>query len=327
MALGLRADELVYGFALGRVRVREGLLVDRVRIGRLAECESLAAMHSVLAETVYGPLLAGAQTLEDVETAFSGRLEEAYEVSEAGETPPQLSGYFRARHDYENLRAAVKSGFGRELKAPFSQLGRVPAQQFSAYARTRTFADLPPVLEEAARAAVRAYERTGEPAAIDRELDRSYFDETLALAASLRAFWVERAARIRVDIVNGSVISRAVALGQKSSEWQEDLLGGGYIPPIEWLRWARREPDAAEVATPLTELLHDRPAPMEYRQRTLEYWGRLLDETKLIASGPPPIFAYISRVEREVRILRTIIVARLSGLVDSRAILAQAEPG
>ncbi len=324
MGLGLQADELVYGFAVGRVRVREGVLVDPVRVGRLAESDSLEAMRMVLAETIYGPLLSDAKTVEDVEAAFSQRLEDAYDVGETVGMPVELSGYFRARHDYENLRAAVKSGFGRELEVSFSRLGRVSAQRFSTYARTRTFADLPPALEEAARSAVRAYETSGEPASIDRELDRRYFDETLVLAGALRSSWVEWAARVRVDIVNGSVTVRTGALGQKKIDLETVLLDGGYIDPAVWVEWARQESTAGGLAGPLEELIYDRPSPTEYRRRASEYWARLLDGAKVFVSGPVPVFTYISRIEREVRSLRTVIVGRLAGLTDSPAILAEA---
>lgn len=290
--------------------------MEKARISRLIDSVDLDEMHMTMAETVYGPALAAARTVDEVELALEDRLAGAYELAEAPGLPWQLGRFFRSRHDFNNMRALLKSGFGQELDVRLSDLGVVSADEAQTYAHTRSLGTLPLFLRTAVYHAVDAYERSGDLESIDVELDQSYYEGLSKLAAELRSSWINGYTRLLIDTANGRIVVRAREKGMPVKHVRRLLIPGGNIRTTTWREWleGKTETPSGMVNEPLRLWLSEGGRLEGYDAAAEEALGLLLRETRVISAGPEPIFAYIKNVENEVRAVRTVMIGRISGV-------------
>jgi V/A-type H+-transporting ATPase subunit C len=329
MAYRLRSAEIVYGYAVGRVRVLEAALIDGARISRLIDAQDVEEMRAIMTETVYGPLLAGVDSIEGIEAALNRHLAQTYALAEDG-IPSQMPEYFRSRHDFDNLRVLIKSGFGQELDVTLSDLGGVPADKAEMYTRTKSFTGFTEALREAAYAAIEVFERTGSFEEIDEELDRRYYETLRALSKGLYSVWISGYTKLVIDIANGRIAIRARAKGIAPVKITELLVAGGNIAIAVWRDWLTGVVEslidpldikekaigpAGDVRTwkeAVQTAVND--GVTEYESRVIRIFGLYLHTARQYANGSEPLFAYIAKVEREVRLLRTVMMARINGI-------------
>lgn len=315
MVFGLSAPEMVYGFATGRVRALESRLMEAPRISRLIDASNLEEMQMILAETIHSPAVAAANSVDGIEEALEGRLGEAYELAEEFDLPWQLGRFWRTRHDFNNLRALLKSGFGQELDVRLSSLGHVPPEEAETVARTRSFSAFPDVLRAAVYSAIAAHDRSGELEAIDVELDRHYFKYRHELAGALYSEWINRYVQLQVDLANGRIAIRARVKGIAPAALTRLLVDGGTIAASAWRDWFIGGQDApVGMANEVEEAFLGDLDLVQYDPLAEAAVRASLRQTRVISAGPERVFAYIARVENEVRLVRTIMVARISGV-------------
>lgn len=316
-------DGLRYGFAVGKVRVLSARLLDRSALERLVDAPSFHEQKRILSDTPYGRFLEQARTPAEVDEALNRALDSAYAfLGEAG-LPLPIQRFFRVRHDYTNLKAALKAdALGVGLDDLLVDHGTLPRELFSgpldrlpeplgALAR-----ELSPEVADA-RADV-------DLMAIDAAVDRAFHVELHAIADEARSSFLKDLAVRLSDVANLKTMVRAQHAGVSASRLADMLVADGSMSSRDLLT-AYRLP-RAELLSTLDRRLRLRGAPLASADG--------VDDLDVIADnvivdtikrakhsepGPDDIVEYVRARESEVQVLRVALLGKLAGL-DSAAL-------
>lgn len=333
-------DSMRYGYAVGKVRVLETRALDSAAFERALDAPSFAEQKRLLSESLYGRYLEHAATAEDVERGLAQALDDFYRFLDTAALPEAVSRFFRIRHDFSNLKAALKA---RALGVPADPLlvahGAVATESFSGDLTTLP-APVGPVakalLARAANESTAAEKPEDGSAdatvarlmALEVAVDRAMFDELLRAAHEADSAYLVELARLSVDIANARTLVRARAAGRTPAETAELLIEGGTGSIKGLARIA--ESAAPEIAAALRSVPSLRALPAEQLEQTGTIDGAL--DAVLAAAlrrgrmggqvGPEPVIAYVFAREAEVAALRVLLLGRLAG-IDSETLRAR----
>ncbi len=323
--LGIRAarESIRYGFAVGRVRVLETRVFGLATYERLLDAPTFAEQLRILSDTVYGSYLEGVETPAEVEIRLDEALEDFYAFLGESNLPDPVVRYFRVRHDFANLKAALKAEIlGVSLQEMLTPSGTIAAEEFM-----RSLQDLPDPLGAVAGEVLadRADEDRGEASTerdlllVDTAVDRAMFSELTDLAAKSRSAFLRGMSTLMVDIANVKTLLRARVADMPAPRARSLLFEGGSISVKELARLYALSP--VEAGIRLSAVPSLRGIPLE----ELEDMSRLdvladnvvvsyLRMARVVPVGPEPVIAYVMAREAEVRAVRTLLLGRLAGL-------------
>lgn len=312
-------DSLRYGYAVGRVRVLETKLLKRSYFERLLDAQDFEEQRRVLSETLYGGMLEGASTAEDVERALDAGLVALYQdFLESANLPRDIVRYFRTLHDYENFRGRLKAeALGIAAADLIGPLGSVPAELFAG-----PVSGLPrPIaaIEAALRAEVTSDDGVIASEDIDPVVDRAMQAELLEIALDSGSRFLVEMCRLGVDIRNARAFVRGRVRDLAIADIARWIAPGGTIAPSEFIAWHRLP--LAEAGQRLAsthafrgidpQIIVDPSAFDIVMDAAIT---RRLRVARMIAVGPEPVLAYVLAREAETRSVRTLLVGKLAGV-------------
>lgn len=323
-------DALRYGFAVGKVRVLETRMLGRSGFERLLDASTFAEQKRILSDTPYGRFLDEAETSESVESGLASALDEWYRFLEKAELPVEVVSFFRVRHDFANLKAALKARLlGARLDGLLTGLGAIEQDRFSA-----DLADLPGALGACAREVLKAAHIQEESAGggasgydVDESVDHALFAELSDLAARSGSDYLEGLTKMLVDVANVKIVVRGVRARMPRADIRSRLIVGGSVPIGRWA--ALLSGDATEVFSAARRLPVFRGVPAD----DVGTFGRIdviadnvivayLRTARRVSVGPEPVIAYVLAREAEVVTVRTLLLGRLAG-IDSETLRAR----
>lgn len=242
-----------FAYVVGRVRALENRMIDQARFNRMIDAEGPEELARILSETEYS--LARDLGPERYEDVIDGELARVHALIESISPDPVLTGVFRARHDFHNMKALLKAKLARrdaglavEEGSGVTSLGGLDLAWLGAAADMLVAAgdeaqtsfgaealdadraawqrpeDLEGAVARAGRRAVEAYEAHGhDPQYIDLVLDRESFDYFHQVARSRRADFLMGLVRTMADLTNIIVCMRLRLIG-KSADFARDVL-------------------------------------------------------------------------------------------------------
>ena len=315
------SEDPKYGFAIGRVRALEPVLMDRPRYERFIRTRSGEEFVAALAETTYGRFLEGRTA--GVAQAFDRAAQESAAFLSAYALDDWLVRLFSTPVTFRRLKTALKNAFSEgktEVSVPnefeatewSSQVGKVIAETREAFARDRS------------------------PAAVDVALDRKMQEIELQIAG--HSEFLSGYLELHADNENLRTLVRlkAKADGDKdqAGEMEAAFLQGGTLT-LAGLLTALPQPWPAVVellakAPPYgvgSEFFHDyleqgRTAVTERRSFIrMERLGReaelrYLRQTRYATFGHEPLVTFFLLRENELRNLRLLYAAKLAGRAD-----------
>lgn len=313
-------DPLRYGYAVGRVRVLESRMLGRSHFERLLDASDFAAQQRILSETVYGAVLEGAQTCEDVERALDVWLAELYDdFLETANLPEEIVNYFRVMYDYENIRGRLKAEvYGIPVADLVGPLGSISAEEFTA-----PTSELPPDLAKAeSRLRELLLAEDGETLSaddIDCRVDDALQAELLRIADESSSRFLLLLARQTVDTGNVRAFVRARRSEAPHSEVARWFTPGGTIAPAELAALYRLPLAEAAERIALFPAFRgiDAEAIVDAQRFDTAMEGvaaRRLHNARMVAIGPEPVLAYVMIRQAEVRAVRTLLIGKLSGV-------------
>ncbi|MGI6145867.1 MAG: V-type ATPase subunit [Bacillota bacterium] len=98
-----------FAYAVGRIRALENRMIDQARFSRMIDAETHEELMRVLGETEFGgdrDVRPGASAYEDL---INAELLRVHELVASMSPDPALTGVFRARHDFHNMKALLKA--------------------------------------------------------------------------------------------------------------------------------------------------------------------------------------------------------------------------
>lgn len=307
------SDPMRYGFAVGRVRVLEAELLTATTYERLMDARDFDLQRRVLADTVYGPYLESVQNPDDIEGALNASLVDLYEdFLEKANLPTAMVSYFRARHDFENLKASLKAEALRIPAEPLmTPLGSVPAEAF--HGSSERLPSEVRAAEGRIRASLADEDGDLPPDAVEAAVDREMFAYLSKIAATSRSEYVQHLAALEADAGNTRAFVRCRWRGMPVSTLEAALVPGGTIAPSKFVSLYRLSfaEGVAQLGTlgPLRrvdpEALAD-PTRLDVAIDALI--AREARKHRLTSIGPDPVVSYVLARRAEVTALRTIII-------------------
>ncbi|MCR4402587.1 MAG: V-type ATPase subunit [Firmicutes bacterium] len=313
-----------YAYATGRVRVLETRLLDRGRIDRMIEAPDLEGALKVLAEAGYARAQVSGRSLMTVDEITSS--EEARLARLIQETAPEpgLVELVTARWDFHNLKAMMKAKLHRV--PPEKAVARHGACDLALIERAveGDGRGLPAQLAEALSVARAAHELRPTPETIDIAVDREMYRYLLAKANSLRIRYLVDLIQTEIDLFNLAVYFRSRRMGRDRRLAEQAMAPGGKLSPL--MLMASYDQPLEAVATSVAgtgyEALAGRAAgalaegrPIAELERMSEelMWERIR-KARYVPLGPEPLVGYIFAKLYELRLVRLILVEKLSGV-------------
>ncbi len=267
-----------FAYVVGRVRALENRMIDQARFSRMIDAEGPEELARILSETEYS--LARDLGPTQYEEIIDGELTRVHSLIEGISPDPVLTGVFRARHDFHNMKAHLKARLARrdrgvvvEEGSGVTRLGRLDPTWPAAVADALVFGgdgdqagldlepeqgqererlstrgradDLEGAVAEAARRAVSAYEANGrDPQYVDLVLDRESFEYFYQVARSRRADFLMGLVEAMADLTNILICMRMRLIGKPAEFARDALLPRGSLD-IDELLAVYSEPDDA----------------------------------------------------------------------------------
>lgn len=310
------ADEIRYGYAVGRVRVLEGRLLSRSSFERLIDAGNLRDQKRILAETHVGRYFDTVQTAEDVERALEMSLADLYDefLTRAG-LPSAVVRYFQLPYDYANLRLVVKARvLGTDGGEQLSTLGSIEPDAFAGDGAA---------LPDGMRGLLTAWDSAESAPSLDdieSAIDRAFFDALCGAAKESGLRFLRELTRLRIDLANTRLLIRARVKALPPGELLARLIPAG-SPALERLAPTAPRLSASELAAAIADtrvlgrLSAEDLADVGRFDLTADAMiaDRMLS-ARMMPSGADPVLAYVLGREAEARLLRIAVAGRLSGL-------------
>lgn len=313
-----------YTYASARVRALETGLVGRERIRQLADAASSDELYARLAEYGVEPVRDENGCVQ-MEPTLCGMLKRTLTDVLESAPDPALFHFLRYPYDCHNIKSAIKCHLrGLSAENMLFDLGVATSAEVAKMPVTGDFSALPEEMAKAAPLAMQAYEKTGNPRAIDLILDKACFADMLRCVKEGGVEYHVQLVRTQIDLVNLMICLRLVRMqaGEQGRMLLEQALIEGGTLDTGALLAAYPEGESAVLyllnRTPYEKLARQ-IAESDGTAATAE---RLADDfrmetvsaAKQITFGAPVLTAYFYAQEYAVKNIRIVIAAKSAGL-------------
>ena len=312
-----------YTYASARIRALENGIIGKDRIAQLAEAASMDELYARLEE--YGVTLVRDEYGVQIEQTLGDILKRALTDVLENVPAPELFDFLRYPYDCHNIKSAIKC-YLRKLPCAdmLFDLGTASACDVATMPETGNYAALPEEMAKAAPLALQAYEKTGNPRAIDLILDKACFADMLRCAKQGGEAYHVQLICAQIDLVNLMICLRLVRMesGEQGSLLLEQaLLDGGLLDKQALLA------SYAEGQNAVLYLLNRTPYEKRVRliaesDGTAAAAERLADDFRMelvraakhTTFGAEVLTAYFYAQEYAVKNIRIVIAAKKAGL-------------
>lgn len=318
-----KPQSTAYMYASARIRALENGVIGRDRIAQLADAADMDELYARLAE--YGVALVRDENGVQIESVLSGILKQALvDVLEAAPAP-ELFDFLRYPYDCHNVKSAIKS-YLRKLpcKEMLFDLGTVAPKVVASMPEMGDFAALPAEMAKAAPAAMQAYEKTGNPRAIDLIIDKACFADMLRCAMDSGEDFHVQSVRTQIDLVNLMICLRLVRMdaGEQGKMLLEQALLDGGLLDQQALLGAYSDGQTSVLyllnRTPyekLGRLITESDGTAAAAERLVDdFRMEQLQKAKQTTFGAPVLTAYFYAQEYAAKNIRIVIAAKKAGL-------------
>lgn len=313
-----------YGFAVGRVRTLEQLLLDQNRYARLTKAQSPADLLALLSDTYYGRFF----STEDNEKTFGAVLAAA-----AGENLRFFERYcldswllklIRLRTDFHNLKVSVKGQLAGIEADPSAIIagGDWDQDQLAALSTGAPGAEPEEVAGELTAI---VHSSDPNPAFVDAELDRLLHQISLDLAGP--SGFLHGYLSLVADVENLRTLVRVKTIGDDRTALETAYLAGGTIDLSRLTALLAEEWDAVVQRfrlTPFARMVEEGIGEIRTSSSAvrLERLGReiglgYLRRSRYAVFGHEPLVCYYLLRDNEAVNLRRLAAAKAAGIDEA----------
>lgn len=318
-----------YGYASGRLRVMETRLLSRNAFLRLLEADSAQETLRMISEGDYANAFSGIRDAIDFDSGLKLELERVYALIDELSLDPDLTGIFRAKWDFHNLKVLLKASYLTEAKSSFSEalisLGQVSIENLRLAVKPdaeKRGGNIPEYILKALVDARNQYETTQNPQMIDVIIDyhcHSFmFNKASKFSNKFLCGYFEAIA----DLNNIRNFIRIKMLKEGVRLLDSVLLPFGAIEKKVFLQ---RFDDSIEsigstfANTPYGELVSeairrwaDENSLSTYEKLADNYLINYIKPAKFVVFGIEPLIAYLLAKEHEIKLIRIIMIGKLN---------------
>ena len=312
-------SESSYAYAFGRVRAMEKGLIDSVQIKRMVDARTAQDALKTLTETSYGSHLPEKPDIPDIEKALLEELVRTYEIVRKISPQKEVTDLFELKYDIHNLKILLKSEItGTAFDDLLIPLGKEGPENLKAALE----GDLKAISHEITQLVVRArkiFEETGDFQKVQFFLDREHA-RLIHRGFSQIPFLVQFHA-MKIDLEN---IRNALRTHRVGIPFEDVFLPGGSYDlrfftdfkdqPAEYFIEKTRNRDFAGVVSEGLARYQETGSLSLYEKNTDDFLMNYMKKAKFYSLSIEPVAGYLFAKEREVRILRQILIAKMKNI-------------
>ncbi len=316
-----------YAYGVSRVRALELKLLDRAKLSRLAQAQSLGELLHCLGDFGYAHLASEVSGEGEWDKLLQQEYGETLFLLEQLLEEPKLIRSLRIRDDFHNLKLLLKARLsGKRGDGGLKINGLMGLKDMDEAIEQERIELLIPSVQPAARAALDAFSRFGQPQYLDMAIDQEMYRVILTELAGTKSPFLVRLVRTEIDLTNIKTFLRLCWRRAEIEEVRFALIENGlldrgvffsiYSPgeALETLVPHFQYTDYADMVRDGVSYLTDTNSFARLEKLADYHLGKLLRRTKLVTLGVEPIIAYGLARENELRLLNFLIVAKLNQL-------------
>lgn len=309
-----------YLHASARVRALENGMVTHRDFQKMIDAKTAEEAYKVLSDA---PICHGIPMAE-YERGLERNLQEAYSLVEGVAPAPGLVELFRYRYDGHNLKTAIKAKRNPgSAEGIYSSLGNLSPKAVAAGVESGRLEGLSEPLATAAREAVDALAKTGDPQTVDILVDRGVLESMLKMADEIGSPFVKKYVAAQVDIANIRGVVRLKRMEKSVFFLEKVLVPGGEVSLSSLTEAYSKGYDAilgvisassyGKVLEPAFDSIRGKGTLSLFEKLCDNALVSILDAARTVPFGIEPLAAYLAAKESETKAARIVMASKLAG--------------
>lgn len=322
-------DRLDYAQGVVMARVYEKKLLDKGKIDKMIDAKDAEEAFKVLLDSEYSKSIDGVEGVKDYEILLKNETARVFKQGADMLKDKRILEILSLKYDYHNLKTMVKGKVsGKNLDNLFIYSSENNPEKIRLQFESGHFTDTKSEFSKALKLAEEKYNDTGDPQIIDIIMDKAYYSHLKEIADSLGVELFCDYVSASIDFYNVTTMLRAMRMGKSQNFLNEVLVDGGGISVAKLVSLSREDFDRLALALKSEKigrsLVDCIDAYKENESITVVdnikdvYLSRLNSDSRFISFGPEPIFAYLVAKEKEISIIRMIMVGKLNKIPSTK---------
>lgn len=309
------------------MRTLELKLLDKAKFARLAQAQSIDELIQLLGDLGYAHLASEISGGREWDRFLQEEYGESLSMLEKLLKEPSLVSFLRIRDDFHNLKVFLKAKLsGVKTDGGLKTNGLMGLEAMDEALQEERIELLIPPVQPAARAALSAFSRFGQPQYLEMAIEQEMYQEILSELTDIESQFLVKLVRTEIDLANIKAFLRLCWRRAEIEEVRFALIENGlldrefffsiYSPgePLEALPPRFQYTDYADMVRQGVSYLTENNSFTRMERLAEDHLGKLLRRTKLVTLGVEPIIAYGLARKNELRLLNFMIVAKLNKL-------------
>ncbi len=309
-------DDTRYSNVVGRIRVMEKNLLDRMHIEKMLSAQSVEEAVAVLTDAGY----TREGNTEEYEKLLSKELENTYAYIRKISPEPEVIELFMLKGDYHNLKIIMKSEFaGVSGKHLYSHWGTILPIKLETAINDRNFKGLPEVMTGCIKEVLDVYGRTKDPQYADIIIDSACFKHMRTYVLKLESTFLSELADIEADFLNIRMLLRIKNMNKSLDFLMRAIVKEGKISrgTLQACFESSRE-EMVNILKKTYSTVIEKGMESLFQTNTLteleklmdNYIIRFLKKYRYVAMGIEPVIGYLKAKEYEIINARIILTGR-----------------
>lgn len=307
-----------FTYAVSRIRMKETKLFSKKEIDRLISQKDYQSVLRTLAELGFG----GDSTSDNTDI-ISAEQNKLWSLMSELTEDMGVFDVFRLQNDYHNLKVSVKSVYSNtEPQSMFVSGGTIESSVIYECVKNREYSELDESLANAASASLDTLLKTGDGQLCDAVIDKACLDAVSVFASNAKDDVIKDYAELFVASANIKIAVRGSRLNKSFEFFTKALADCNSLDKETLGRCAVKGFD--EICAYLsTTKYKDAVTYIKKSMSSFEKWcdDLLINGMKKQKCEPftvGPLVAYILAKQNEIKAVRLIMIAKQSGLDDSK---------
>ena len=309
-------------YAVSRVKILEGKLLDKDRINRMIEAQSAKEAYRILQESGYGAAVEAGEP-RDFECLIEHELTELGKFVEEVSVDPELTDVLLMRTDYKNAKAYLKMRMmSVDVEEAVSEAGKVPTQELREMVFQMDTYGLPQDLAEAISEADRQIAIDPNPSKIDNIIDKHYTGWAAKTAKKKNNEFLEELFVSWADMNNILSLLRVREMKADVNFLKDALLDGGEISHEAILDAYTLNDDMLPLKFKNSRYGHELLNAIERALELKKAWNfehyienmfiKIAKKQKLKVFGIDPLLGYIIGKQAEATAVRMVMTGKIN---------------
>lgn len=322
-------DRLDYAQGVVTAMVYGKKLLDKSKLDKMIDAKDADEAFKILMDSEYTKSTEGVESVNDYELLLKNETSRVFGLGSQMLHDKRILEILSLKYDYHNLKTMVKAKVsGKNLEDLFIYSSENNPEKIRLQFESGHFTDTKSEFIKALRAAEEKYNETSDPQMIDIVIDKAYYKHLKDIANSLNVELFSDYVSASIDFFNVSSMLRAMRMGKTQNFLENVLVEGGGISVTKLIDLSREDFDRLAAALKSEKI---GPALIDSVEKYKEsgsfsvvdnekdvYLRRLNSDSRFISFGPEPIFAYLVAKEKEISVVRLILVGKLNNIPSTK---------